>query len=721
AGGLDLTLKIDSMWCPACAWLVETVVRQQPGVTAAACNFATDRLNLTYDPVRTSPQAIAALIQRFGYRALDPADARRGAESRRSWIRFGISAFLTMNVMMLSAALYFGFFTELPAESVASISWPMAAMAAAVLAYGGAPLAARAWRGLPRAAFSMETLVLTGALSAFGYSLAGLFSGSIHLYFDTASMLITLVLLGKMLEQRAKHRVLEGLERFLSLMPAKVRIVSAGFPDGRFAGTGQLAAGDLFRVMTGEIVAADGVVVAGDGSIEESALTGEPLPIAKKPGDSIRSGSRVRSGALTVCAGRVGAESTLGEMLAVVEKTLAEKTPGENRSERWLQGFVPGILGLAAATGGIVAWLGAGAAEAVLRAVTVTVIACPCALGIAIPLARASGVAIAARKGMLVRNFDAFERVEQLDTIVLDKTGTVTRGDWRLLQILTLGGIGAEQALALASGLERDAGHPVALEIVRAARDRRVRPERVREIARAENGVAGVWGEREVRIGSAEFQAGEWPADYEPALLHAAREGNSGVYLTLGGAPAAVFIFGDQLREGSAAAVAELQQRGYRLALVSGDGVETTRAVGRRLGIAEAWGGQLPADKAGFIADLQRRGRKAAMVGDGINDAPALAQAEVSLAVFAGGSLGKDVADATLMRADPRQVVQFLDFAREVNRKIRQNLLLTFIYNGVGIPVAMSGLLSPLVAVGAMLLSSLSVIGNTLRLVRRHS
>jgi cation transport ATPase len=472
AGGLDLTLKIDSMWCPACAWLVETVVRQQPGVTAAACNFATDRLNLTYDPVRTSPQAIAALIQRFGYRALDPADARRGAESRRSWIRFGISAFLTMNVMMLSAALYFGFFTELPAESVASISWPMAAMAAAVLAYGGAPLAARAWRGLPRAAFSMETLVLTGALSAFGYSLAGLFSGSIHLYFDTASMLITLVLLGKMLEQRAKHRVLEGLERFLSLMPAKVRIVSAGFPDGRFAGTGQLAAGDLFRVMTGEIVAADGVVVAGDGSIEESALTGEPLPIAKKPGDSIRSGSRVRSGALTVCAGRVGAESTLGEMLAVVEKTLAEKTPGENRSERWLQGFVPGILGLAAATGGIVAWLGAGAAEAVLRAVTVTVIACPCALGIAIPLARASGVAIAARKGMLVRNFDAFERVEQLDTIVLDKTGTVTRGDWRLLQILTLGGIGAEQALALASGLERDAGHPVALEIVRAARDR---------------------------------------------------------------------------------------------------------------------------------------------------------------------------------------------------------------------------------------------------------
>jgi P-type E1-E2 ATPase len=342
-------------------------------------------------------------------------------------------------------------------------------------------------------------------------------------------------------------------------------------------------------------------------------------------------------------------------------------------------------------------------------------------LGIAIPLVRTSAVAIAARKGMLVRNFDAFERVEQLDTIVLDKTGTVTRGDWRLLQILTLGGIGAEQALALASGLERDAGHPVALEIVRAARDRRVRPERVRAIARAENGVAGVWGEREVRIGSAEFQGGEWPADYEPALLHAAREGHSGVYLTLGGAPAAVFIFGDQLREGSAAAVAELQQRRYRMALVSGDGVETTRAVGRRLGIAEAWGGQLPADKAGFIAELQRRGRKAAMVGDGINDAPALAQAEVSLAVFAGGSLGKDVADATLMRADPRQVVQFLDFAREVNRKIRQNLLLTFIYNGVGIPVAMSGLLSPLVAVGAMLLSSLSVIGNTLRLVRRHS
>ncbi len=722
AGALRLTFKIDGMWCPACAWLIETVLRNKQGVVSASCNFATDRLSASYDPVRTSPEELAAVVGSYGYRANDPGGERAAADQRRVWVRFGVSAFLTMNVMMLSFALYFGFFSELPADSAASIAWPTAVMAAVVIGYGGHPLLKRAGHGLRRAVFGMETLVMVGALSAFGLSLVNLWAGSIHLYFDTACMLVTLVLLGKMLEQQAKQRVLEGLEQFLCLMPAKVRIVSDAFPDGRFASSRQLAEGDLFRVLENEVVAADGVVVSGSGSADESALSGEPLPLAKKPGDPIRSGSRVRSGAFTVCAGRVGEESTLGQMIAVVQKTLSAKTSVEGRTDKWLQWFVPGILIVAAATGLVMGWLGAGLEEAVLRAVTVAVIACPCALGVAIPLARAAGVALAARKGMLVRNFSSFESTERLDTIVLDKTGTVTRGEWRLLQILPLGGIGEKQALSLASGLEQDADHPMAFEIVRTARDRLVRPEPLSAISRAENGVTGLWRRVEIKIGSAEFLVEEFSSRGDllgaPAVSPA---GNSQVYLSVGGAPAAVFVFGDELRDGAEAAIAGLQQRGYRLALVSGDGIETTRAIGRRLGVADAWGGQLPEDKAAFVADLQRRGRRVAMVGDGVNDAPALAQADVSLAVFAGGSLGREVADATLMRADPAQILEFLDFAREVNRKIRQNLGLTFVYNAVGIPVAMSGLLSPLVAVCAMLLSSLSVIGNTLRMVQKHS
>jgi heavy metal translocating P-type ATPase len=719
---LTLRLKVENMWCPACAWLIETALARTPGVLSAACSFATDRLRVEYDPIATGPNQIRSTVQRFGYSVTLPGDIRDQGLRRREWIRFAIATFLTMNVMMLSFALYFGFFTDLPAESVSSISWPMAVMAAAVLAYGGLPFFRRAWQGLRQAAFSMESLVTVGALSAFGFSTLNLLTGSIHLYYDTACMLVTLVLLGKMLERRAKDQVLEGLEGLLSLMPAKVCIVDEAFPEGRFVAAEGLAAGDLFRVGANEIVAADGVVISGGGACDESSITGEPRPVVKKPGDPIRSGSRLHHGSVTICANRVGAESTLGQMIAVVQNTLARRTPGGGRTEKILRAFVPVILALAAATG-IAVWLrGQGGDAAVLRAVTVTVIACPCALGIAIPLARAAAVALAARKGMLIRRFSAFERVEGLDTLVLDKTGTVTSGEWHLKHIIPFGDFTREKILGLASGLEQGASHPIALELRAEARERHIRPERVAVVQDEGNGVSGLWEGLEVKIGAAALLADEF-AGQEPLLdplrMHSA--GSSFVYLSAGSRPAGVLIFGDELREGIEAVVAGLQRRGLRVILVSGDGAETTLAIGRKLGIAETLGGRLPAQKAEFVSDLQRRGKKVLMVGDGVNDAPALAQADLSLAVFAGGSLGREVADATLMRAEPAQIVEFLDFGRAVNRKIRQNLVLTFLYNAVSIPVAMSGLLSPLVAVCAMLLSSLSVIGNTCLLVRKHS
>ncbi len=722
AEGLPLALKVENMWCPACAWLVETALARAPGVLSAACSFVTDQLRVRYDPVATDPDRIIGVVQRFGYSVSQPGEIRDQGLRRREWTRFGVSAFLTMNVMMLSFALYFGFFIDLPAESVASISWPMAVMAAAVMGYGGMPFFRRAWRGLIQASFSMESLITVGALSAFGLSTLNLLSGSIHLYYDTACMLITLVLLGKILERRAKDQVLEGLESLLSLMPSKVRIITEGFPDGRFAAAERLAAGDLFRVVENEIVAADGVVVSGDGASDESSITGEPRPVVKRPGDPIRSGSRLHYGSLTICADKVGTESTLGQMIAVVQNTLNLRTPGEGRTEKTLQWFVPTILTLAAATGAGVWLRGHGVDAAVLRAVTVTVIACPCALGIAIPLARVAGVALAARKGMLIRSFSTFERVESLDTLMLDKTGTVTRGDWRLQRIIPFGDFTCDAVLALVAGLEQKASHPIALELLREARERHVRPERVTAVQVEANGMSGLWQGREVKIGSAEFleEAFEGqgllpgPTPIQPA-------GSSFVYLSAGGRPAAVLVFGDQLREGIEQVVADLQRRGLRLVLVSGDGSQTTQAIGRTLGIRECLGGRLPAEKAEFLSGLQKQGQKVLMVGDGINDAPALAQADLSLAVFAGGSLGREVADATLMRAEPTQIIEFLDLGRAVNRKIRQNLALTFLYNAISIPVAMSGLLSPLVAVCAMLFSSLSVIGNTYLLVRKHS
>jgi cation transport ATPase len=290
------------MWCPACAWIIDESLKKSPGIFDSACNFSTDRLQVVYDPVKITPHQIIETIGKLGYRAAAAGESEKTPERHREFVRFAVSAFLTMNIMMLSFALYTGFFTDLSPENAAKISWPMFVMATAVLIYGGYDFYKKAWAGLRNAAFSMETLIIIGALSAYFFSTYNLFAGSIHLYYDTASMLITLVLLGKTLERRAKGKVLEDLKNFFGLMPTKVRICSNDFPEGRYAAMGQLAEGDIFRVTQTELVPADGRIVTGNGAVEESSLTGEPLPITKKPGDFIRSGARVQQGSFNIKA-----------------------------------------------------------------------------------------------------------------------------------------------------------------------------------------------------------------------------------------------------------------------------------------------------------------------------------------------------------------------------------------------------------------------------------
>ncbi|MGD8741015.1 MAG: cation transporter, partial [Desulfobacterales bacterium] len=330
---LILKLKVSNMWCAACAWVIDASLKKIPGVVDSACNFSTDRLQVVYNPVKVTPHQIIETIGKLGYRAAAPGESEKTIERRREFVRFAVSAFLTMNVMMLSFALYTGFFTDLSPENAAKISWPMFVMATAVLIYGGYDFYKKAWAGLRNAAFSMETLIIIGALSAYFFSTYHLFGGSIHLYYDTASMLITLVLLGKTLERRAKGKVLEDLENFFALMPTKVRICSADFPEGRYVAIEQLAAGDIFRVSETDIIPADGRILSGNGAVEESSLTGEPLPVTKKPGDFIRSGARVQQGRFKIRAEKVGTDSTLGQMMQIIEKTLLTKMPIEGKTD----------------------------------------------------------------------------------------------------------------------------------------------------------------------------------------------------------------------------------------------------------------------------------------------------------------------------------------------------------------------------------------------------
>jgi len=705
---LDLHLAVTGMWCPACAWLIETALVRTPGVVEARCHFSTDRIRCRYDPVRTTPAGIMAAVGRLGYRAAQPEDERLGRESRRDLWRFAISAFLTMNVMMLSFALYSGFFSDLDADSIAKLSWPAGLMAAGVLAYGGYPIFRRAWSGLRGAAHGMETLISAGSLSAFGYSCYGLLRGSLHLYFDTAAMLITLVLLGKLLERGAKRRIQEDLESFQSLRPTKARICTPAFPGGRYADARLLSPGDGFRLEEGEIAPADGVVTEGEGSLDESSLTGEAAPVPRKAGDRVRSGSRVIQGNLKIRAEAVGGEAVLGQMIDLMERALERKTRMETGTDRMLRFFVPAVLALSALTGAGAWAAGLSAPEGMIRAVTVMVISCPCALGIAIPLARVAGISIALRQGIVVRDFSAFEKATRIDTVVFDKTGTLTEGNWRLRRILPLGALSEAESLALAAALEADVDHPAGRELRKQAAERGLRLPAVEDPRPQETGVAGVFKGEAVRLGP-----GGAVSEGAGALSAPSR-----VQLSRSGKAEAVFEFGDSLREGVPELVAALTAEGITCLLVSGDGEAATRAAAEAAGIAEARGGLMPAEKASLVDALRQRGRRVAMVGDGVNDAPAMVRAELGIAVHAGHSLAREAADVTLMGGDPARRLDLISLSRRVGRKVSQNLFGSVLYNAIGIPIAMTGLLNPLVAVCAMLLSSLSVTGNTLLLVR---
>jgi len=715
---LSLQLEVRDMWCPACAWVIDATLERMPGVVASTCNFSTDSLQVQYDPVTTIPERIRNAVASLGYRVRDP-ELPGALQTRNEWIRFIISALLTMNVMMLSFALYSGFFSDFSPEFVTYISWPIFLLATAVMIYGGGPIFRKSVRGLSASAVGMETLIAIGASAAYLYSVFNFVRQDIHLYFDTASMLITLVLLGKLLERRAKDRVLEDLQNFFSLQPTKVRIRSAGFPRGRFVAVEQLAKDDVFLLQSDEISPADGFVEDGNAVVEESALTGEPTPLRRQPGDFLRSGTRLVSGRLNVRATHTGADSTLGQMIRIMERTLLQKSRFEGRTDRFLTLFVPAVILLAVGTAGVCLAVGIPAPQALIRAVTVLVISCPCALGVAIPLARVAGIASAGRLGILVRNFCAFERTEGIDTFVFDKTGTVTSGHWHLQQMVRLIDMDEDRLLSLAAGLETGSDHPVAAEITRRCAERRLSADPPDEISIQPNGIRGRFGAMHAAIGSRKFLADEFSGTGSEVSVESS-SGRSVVYLAIDGRPAALLVFGDPVRGGAAKTIAQLRSDGRRTALVSGDDPLATAHVGRQLQFDEIRGGLLPQEKADFLNALGAKGRTTAMIGDGVNDAPAMAAADLAVAVHSGSRLGREVADITLMQGKPEQLLDFITLAGRTNAKIRQNLVFSMVYNLVSIPLAMSGLLNPLIAVCAMLLSSLSVIGNTLRLVRAY-
>jgi len=719
--GLEITLKIEGMWCQACAWLIKEILIRTPGVLATEVFFLSDYARLRYLPHRITPTEIIERIGQLGYQARSTAEeADHGLPN--SVLRLGVAAILTLNIMMISFALYGGFFGDIEAAGVGALSLPLCLLAAPVIFYSGRPILVRGWQGLFHARPTMDTLIAIGSLAAYGYSVWQMLQASLHLYFDTAAMLITLVLIGRLVEERVRRRLNRRINELLELANGKVRLLASGRE--KWIRATSVGHGDLFMVRAGERVPVDGLIVAGGGDVDEAMLTGESRPIGKGIDDDVLAGSLLLAGELQLLATRTGLASSLGQMIALVQKALTNKDSVEQLTDRITRWFVPLILCLAGAVFLFLLAGGASVGTGLLRALTVLVIACPCALGIATPLAKVAVVAAGRRRGIMIRDAAAFEQAHRLDTMVFDKTGTMTEGSFVLRAVHAPAHSRAE-VLLRAAAVEAGADHFLAREIRRQAKKQGIEPPVADDLqVFAGLGVKGIVDGDKVVLGSRRFmeECGvSVPERINGQTAEDEAKGLSVIFAAWQGEVQASLSFGDMVRPGARELVTALAKRGLDIWLVSGDSRTTTTAVARQLGINNFRGRAGPEDKAALIRRLQEQGKLVGMIGDGVNDAAALGQADVGFGMGSNPArLMEEAADVTMFGSSPDGLFEVLALSQRMARSVRQNLVLAFLYNGIGLPLAVLGLLNPLIAVFAMFASSLTVIGNTLRVIKMN-
>lgn len=707
------------MVCASCVGRVERALLQAPGVVDASVNLASERALVTYDPSRGGLDQLIAAIGKAGFES-EPVAETTGAsdfaegddhELTAMRQRFWFSLALTIPVVVVSMAVMHGrpFWVDVS----------LAALTAPVQFWAAGPFYAGAWRTLRHGSADMNLLIVVGTTAAYGYSVGVLAAGRGHVYFETSAAIITLVLAGRLMERGARRRAGSAIRRLLDLAPRTATVLRDGLEVELPASSVQVS--DLVLVRPGERIPADGVVETGASAVDESMLTGESVPVERGPGDAVTGGTVNRVGALAVRVTRVGSETTLAQIARLVEHAQGSRAPVQRVADRVAGVFVPIVLAIAVVTFGV--WLialQAPLADALMHAVAVLVIACPCALGLATPTAVMVASGRGAELGILVKDALALERAAGVTVALLDKTGTITRGALRVASVTPVPPFREEQILSAAGAVERLSEHPVGLAIARAAHDAVGElPVATAFRARPGLGASGLVDGQQVHIGAPRLMAEEH-IELTPAvngLLTAEQTlGRTAVAIAIGGRAAGVVSVADEVAPGSAEAVAALKSLGILPRMVTGDHAATARAVAEQCGIAEYEAEVLPAQKAESVRRARTAGGAVAFVGDGVNDAPALAEADVGVAMGAGADIALDAASVALLRADLRAVPQALRLGRSALRTIRQNLFWAFVYNVVCIPLAASGRLDPMLAAGAMALSSLSVVGNSLRL-----
>jgi len=711
----QIDLGIEGMTCSACVTRVEKVLSRVPGVATAEVNLATNRARVTATG-EVAIEALTAAVAGAGYAAVPVAQARPAKDDPVWHLVVAMLLTLPLVLPMLGGPFGWGHTLMLP-------SWAQFALALPVQFGFGARFYVAAWKSLRGGSASMDVLVALGTTAAFALSTVEMVAVWPHhtaeLYFEGAAVVITLVMLGRFLEHRARRRTSSAIEALAALRPERAHV----WRDGAEVevATAALAVGDVLVVRPGERIAADGVIEDGAGSVDESLLTGESLPVAKAPGGKVTGGAINGEARLLVRATSVGTETVLARMVRLVEDAQATKPPIQRLADRVSAVFVPVVVVIAVLTFLGWFWWGGDPATAVIHAVAVLVIACPCALGLATPTAIMVGTGVAARRGILIRDAAALERAHAVTVVAFDKTGTLTEGQPHLLALHPAAGVTEEQALRLAAALQSGSEHPLARAVVAAARDLAVVPAAgVRALPG--RGVEGVVEGRRLVLGSRRLldETGAVPGDLASAAAALAEQGRSIAWLaTADGQALALLGFGDAVKPHAAAAVAKLHAMGVRTVLISGDNEAAARTAAAAIGIDDVQAEVLPADKAARVAALREGGlHVVAMVGDGVNDAPALAAADVGFAMATGTDVAMQAAGVTLMRGDPLLVADAIDLSRRTWAKLRQGLFWAFAYNVLGIPVAVAGLLDPMLAGAAMALSSVSVVLNALSLRR---
>ncbi len=727
-----LLLAVEGMTCASCVARVEKALAAVPGVLAASVNLASERA--TVDAIRGAVTAaeLVAAVEAAGYRA-SRAQSAQGERpdpaaplARDAWIALALAAPLA--APMLAGA--FGGAFALPAWLQFALATPVQFWCARRF-YAAGYKAARAGTG------NMDLLVSLGTLAAYGLSLYLWWQGhGAHLYFETAAVVIALVLLGRWLEARAKRETTAAIRLLGALRPTQARVVRGGAEV--LVPIEDVRPGDVVVVLPGERIGVDGVIRAGATAVDESMLTGESVPVEKTVGDRVTAGALNASGRIEVQTTAVGAETVLARIVRLVEDAQAAKAPIQRLVDRVAAVFVPVVLAIAAVT--VAGWLLAGHSfePALIAAVSVLVIACPCALGLATPTAIIAGTGVAAQRGILIKDAEALEIARDVRVVAFDKTGTLTVGHPRVVAIETVPGIAPAEALALAVAANAASTHPLAVALRekmgsatnfepsagKMVSDPILRAESAAKV-HAGLGVSAALADGELLFGNARWMRELGAADpLADAAQRLQAAGNSVSYLARRRDAAvevlAVFAFADAPRAGAREAIERLAAMGIETTMISGDNEGAAAAVARALGIASFEANVLPGDKAARVAALKRGGRRVAMVGDGINDAPALAAADLGIAMGSGTDIAMAAAGVTLMRPDPRLVADAIEISRATVRKIRQNLFWAFVYNALGIPLAAFGLLSPVVAGAAMAASSVSVVTNAL-VLRRYA